>query len=560
MLQVVLVLLVTAAMSVAVLGTVVGEMLPTAAEAGPGAQRCTPRTPGCRRALALVRAARTTVAGAGEVGDLTRLPVPDGAGPAARHQPAKRCPTTARPRRTRSSSGTTSRTRPGARSPGALRARSRASRAAASRRRRTTRSLQSVAVASSDEVLPAGWTDRSVEVVYAFNRSDAGIAGGLVRTGTYSVSEDLCWASPSAEPAGRRVPVLAACDAARAEQQWSFRDDYSIVLAGTQSAVSGAYDGMCLTGEPRGRADLTDHGTAPADATASSSTAVTPDLAGPVDGSAQAFSGASSWLRTPTSFAAPAEVTVAAWFRTTAHGGTVIGFGGDPGTAGTTADRMLWVDSAGHLVWGVSPTSRRTVTSTGTYADGSLAPRRGVRRLGRDEALRRRRARRARTRRGRRPARRRATGTSAGAASSPPGWVQAPSNPYWQGSLAHVSVWPRQLWDWEVTSVATASSWQGGGGPRGEHRGLEPLAAGRRLGRPRPVPRGVRRRARTRSGRTTTAAGSSSSGSTRRRCPGKCLDAPTLAVGAALTLRAGCAAARSTGTRARPSAPARPVT
>jgi hypothetical protein len=34
---------------------------------------------------------------------------------------------------------------------------------------------------------------------------------------------------------------------------------------------------------------------------------------------------------------------------------TVVGSGGDPGTAGTRPDRLLWLDSVGHLARGVSP-------------------------------------------------------------------------------------------------------------------------------------------------------------------------------------------------------------
>ncbi|WP_088316929.1 LamG-like jellyroll fold domain-containing protein [Kineosporia sp. R_H_3] len=541
MLQVVLVLLMTAAMSVAVLATVVGEVLPTAAE------RARERTlhaagAGLEAGLAVVRAARTTVAGTGEVGDLTRLP----------------CATAANP--LRGSAGATV-SADGA-SPTSYAVVIRyylddPSGHPESWRATNTIScvtgggtpqapyyalLQSVATASSEGGLPAGWTDRSVEVVYAFNRTDAGIAGGLVKVGTYSASADLCWASPSTAPATGSVPVLATCDAARDEQLWSFRDDYSVVLAGTQSAVSGTYDGMCLTGEPRDRADLTDHGTSPADATASSSTAVTPDLTGPVEGSAHAFSGASSWLRTSTSFAPPAAVTVAAWFRTTARSGTVIGFGGDPGTAGTTADRMLWVDSAGHLVWGVSPTSRRTVTSTGTYADGAwhhvaASVGWGGTKLYVDGAL----------------VAWDPLWTSAGSTAGywhvgwggelVAGWVQAPSNPYWQGSLAHVSVWPRQLWDWEVTSVATAPTWQDVTGlaasTGAEHHWPLGGAVDDVVAFLAPCDGGPHQKwAYNDGGRIELERFDATALS------GACVDAPTLAAGAGLTLQADCGAAR----------------
>ena len=65
----------------------------------------------------------------------------------------------------------------------------------------------------------------------------------------------------------------------------------------------------------------------------------------------------------------PQTMTVTAWFKTTSSGG-ILGFG----TKATTAsnyDRLLWVDSTGHLVWGTCGTPCvNEVKSTGSVTDG----------------------------------------------------------------------------------------------------------------------------------------------------------------------------------------------
>ena len=456
MLQVVLVLLVTATMSVAVLGTVVGQVVPTAAERA-RVRSVSAADGGLEAGLAVVRSATATVPGVGEVGDLGRLPcttaalplrLAGGAAPASDGAASTASAVVVRyflddpaqqPETWRAANAM-----PCTVGTGLLQAPAYAL-------------VQSVATTTGTDRLPADWTDRSVEVVYTFNRTDAATAGGQVKVGAYSASSDLCWTAPTSTPAAGSVPALQPCDGADDRQQWAFRDDYSVVLGPTQSAPTGVYDGMCLTAEPRGREDLTDHGLAGAALTPSSTTAVTTELLGPVAGSARAFSGTSSWLASFVPAPAPAEVTVSAWFRTTSRSGTVVGFGGDPGTTGTTPDRLLWLDSAGRLVWGVSPSAEHTVTSTAGYADGtwhhvaaSVGPAGtllyvdGAQVAGDSWTT---------------------AGTTAGywhvgwGGELAAGWLQAPSNPYWQGGLAHVAVVERQLAASEVASLATAATW-----------------------------------------------------------------------------------------------------
>ena len=458
MLQVVLVVLLAGMLSTAVLGTVTAQVVPTSAERA-RVRSLSAANAGLEAGLGVLRTAYSAGAGGGVVGEPALLPCVTAAAPLRFGGGA---PVT--------SDGTSSTTasvvvryflEDPSEQPEAWRTANALPCTVGSGPVQTPSFalVQSVASTPGAARLPADWTDRSVEVVYTFNRTDAATAGGLVKVGSYSVTANLCWAAASTSPAAGSVPTLQPCDRLDDRQQWAFRDDYSIALGATQSAPTGVYDGMCLTAEPRARGDLTDHGLGGSALTPSSSTAVTTELLGPNGGSARAFSGSGSWLATSTPTPAPAAVTVSAWFRTTSRSGTVIGFGGDAGTAGTTPDRLLWLDSAGHLVWGVSPTAKHTVTSPATYADGtwhhvaaSVGP--AGTQLFVDGALVA------------------ADGwTSAGTTAGywhvgwggqlAAGWAQAPSNPFWQGALAHVAVFDRQLEAWEVSSqLSLGGSWE----------------------------------------------------------------------------------------------------
>jgi hypothetical protein len=75
----------------------------------------------------------------------------------------------------------------------------------------------------------------------------------------------------------------------------------------------------------------------------------------------------------PIQYTNPSTFTVECWFRATgARGGALIGFGSDTtGTASANKDRVVYLDSAGRLTFGVYPGSAVTVSTTGAYNDGS---------------------------------------------------------------------------------------------------------------------------------------------------------------------------------------------
>jgi hypothetical protein len=67
--------------------------------------------------------------------------------------------------------------------------------------------------------------------------------------------------------------------------------------------------------------------------------------------------GSSGYMGSTTPYSDPEGLSVVAWFKTTTtSGGTIIGFDSSQNNVSSIpnySDRLLWMDNAGHLVWGV---------------------------------------------------------------------------------------------------------------------------------------------------------------------------------------------------------------
>ncbi|QQR52234.1 LamG domain-containing protein [bacterium] len=84
------------------------------------------------------------------------------------------------------------------------------------------------------------------------------------------------------------------------------------------------------------------------------------------------LNGSSQYLSTSISGAAPQIFTIEIWFKsTTGNGGRLMGFGSTATGASGTLDRHLYLDNAGHIIWGVSSSGQQTVATAATYNDGS---------------------------------------------------------------------------------------------------------------------------------------------------------------------------------------------
>lgn len=97
---------------------------------------------------------------------------------------------------------------------------------------------------------------------------------------------------------------------------------------------------------------------------------VTYATSGPLGGLAMGFDGVSGNLYSVSQLAAPGSFSLAAWFRTTGTG-SIISMSDAYSTSGSTvADRMIWIDSSGHVVVGINASSKQEVVSPTSYNDG----------------------------------------------------------------------------------------------------------------------------------------------------------------------------------------------
>ncbi len=105
-------------------------------------------------------------------------------------------------------------------------------------------------------------------------------------------------------------------------------------------------------------------------------TGVGHSAAGAINGdtnTASTFDGTSNGsAATPASAPAPDTFTVEAWFNTTStSGGKIIGYGDTATGTSSNYDRQVYLDNAGHVVFGVYNGGTNVITSTGTYNDGN---------------------------------------------------------------------------------------------------------------------------------------------------------------------------------------------
>lgn len=89
-------------------------------------------------------------------------------------------------------------------------------------------------------------------------------------------------------------------------------------------------------------------------------------------GQAMTFNGSTGYLSSPLiRGTAPNTFSIAIWLRTTTgRGGKLLGLGNSQTGASTTMDRHLYMTNAGRIVFGVYPSTVKTITSPTAYNDG----------------------------------------------------------------------------------------------------------------------------------------------------------------------------------------------
>ena len=91
-------------------------------------------------------------------------------------------------------------------------------------------------------------------------------------------------------------------------------------------------------------------------------------------GTAVSLNGSSGYVNygTTTQTTATAGYTGETWFKTTTtRGGLILGFGGLATGLSTAVDRVLYMTTAGRLVFGVNNANKATITSSTSYNDGA---------------------------------------------------------------------------------------------------------------------------------------------------------------------------------------------
>ncbi len=202
------------------------------------------------------------------------------------------------------------------------------------------------------------------------------------------------------------------------------------------------------------------------------------DATGPIGDTATKFNGTTGWIQTavgtPTAFYAspgPQTFSIAGWFKTTSSG-SIIGFTNlQSNAAPTTWDRHLWLDPAGHVVFGVYPNAIFEVNSSATtaknYADGNwhfvvatVAPVSAtvgtvllyvdgslVAGAGGNETIT-----------GSDPAQVYGGWWHLGWSNAVNGWTDGPTSGYWGGSLGQIAVFPSVLTAANVATMYAAPS------------------------------------------------------------------------------------------------------
>jgi len=109
------------------------------------------------------------------------------------------------------------------------------------------------------------------------------------------------------------------------------------------------------------------------DATTSGTFTTTTDHHSLANG-AYTFNGTNSYMTTANSLNSPQTYSANVWFKTTVGGtgGVMVAFtNAQTGTGESNYDRILWIDTTGHLSFGVWTGTDHYITSPGTYNDGN---------------------------------------------------------------------------------------------------------------------------------------------------------------------------------------------
>ncbi len=101
-------------------------------------------------------------------------------------------------------------------------------------------------------------------------------------------------------------------------------------------------------------------------------TMTTSDNVNAIIGTGLDLDGIDDFLSTNNQFTNPAVFTLSLWFKTTTtRGGKLIGFGNNQVTSSSNYDRHIYMDTAGHVLFGIHSGSPQNVSTSSSYNDGN---------------------------------------------------------------------------------------------------------------------------------------------------------------------------------------------
>ena len=152
----------------------------------------------------------------------------------------------------------------------------------------------------------------------------------------------------------------------------SSRSTGTTVTAGTSPILATAPTGSGLYLSYPFNGNANDASTAGNNGTVQNSATLTADRYGAAN-SAYTFNGSTQYISTATASAAPGpqNFSISVWFKTSSAGGMLVGYGSSQTGASAMYDRHIYMTNAGQIYYGIYSGSVQTLSTATSYADGN---------------------------------------------------------------------------------------------------------------------------------------------------------------------------------------------
>ena len=152
----------------------------------------------------------------------------------------------------------------------------------------------------------------------------------------------------------------------------SSRSTGTTVTAGTSPILATAPTGSGLYLSYPFNGNANDASTAGNNGTVQNSATLSTDRYNQAN-SAYTFNGSTQYISTATASAAPGpqNFSISVWFKTSSAGGMLVGYGSSQTGPSAMYDRHIYMTNAGQIYYGIYPGSVQTISTATSYADGN---------------------------------------------------------------------------------------------------------------------------------------------------------------------------------------------